>query len=420
MEMTSSPSAYASVSTRASGSSEEGSFGSGSEGSASRCLRSREAISLLEEEEDGFFLFLSNSVEMSTSHSSRECHSSSRGCRDTDGRCCDTFWMSPIAVTFRKFHRPGPAEGAGVCCSWASSMGAGGGGEPLPFETHAAPAAFIFGILNKVSSTPLSESCMSISQRKRSQAIHPIGGVLTNPLSMAKVIPGHEDHLPAIAAAAPTDTPAAPTTPSNAPASPPPPSTGAKNSTPASKPPATNAAPTMTFTSPAARLTSGPPTAAPKPNSHNFAAKKVAFKASREDWWYIRALMSSLDCFFPAACIFMPSCIVLCAISASSFCIFLLSISSLCLCSVAHVVVLSIPLAPPPFSSVRILCSICRAFLCLCCNSVTSVCFLSLSQSLDPRVQQASPCFHRSLNAKCRGSLSTVNMLSAKRRPNIP
>lgn len=52
--------------------------------STSRCLRSREAISLLEDGDDGLFLFLSSSVEMSTSHSSRECHSSSNGCRDTE------------------------------------------------------------------------------------------------------------------------------------------------------------------------------------------------------------------------------------------------------------------------------------------------------------------------------------------------
>lgn len=89
MEITSSPSAYTSVSMTICGSSREGSFGVELDWSTSRCLRSREAISLLEEEEDGFFLFLSSSVEMSTSHSSSECHNSSNGCSQTDRRAGD-------------------------------------------------------------------------------------------------------------------------------------------------------------------------------------------------------------------------------------------------------------------------------------------------------------------------------------------
>lgn len=83
MEITSSTSAYASVSMTIWGSSRRGSFPAGPDWSTSLCLSSREAISLLEEqggEEEGFCRVLSSSVEMSTSHSSKECHSSSRGC----------------------------------------------------------------------------------------------------------------------------------------------------------------------------------------------------------------------------------------------------------------------------------------------------------------------------------------------------
>ena len=47
--------------------------------------RRSEAISLLEEEELGSRWFFSSSVEIRTSHSSRECHSSSRGWRAREG-----------------------------------------------------------------------------------------------------------------------------------------------------------------------------------------------------------------------------------------------------------------------------------------------------------------------------------------------
>ncbi|KAG7256944.1 hypothetical protein CRUP_026353 [Coryphaenoides rupestris] len=101
-------------------------------------------------------------------------------------------------------------------------------------------------------------------------------------------VPAQDDHALVKAAAAPTDTPAAPTAPSRAPALPPCPSTGVMTSTTTSRAPASPAAPTMTLTSPAPHRSNGPPTIAPNATWHSFAPKKAAFRASRDARSFMR------------------------------------------------------------------------------------------------------------------------------------